>query len=128
MSATVNVFSVAAISLGVFFFLAGTVGLLRFPDVYTRLHALAKVDNLGLGFLLLGLLCLLGGAALTKEYAFGLQDYRRATFALCSESEATARVEVDLGDARAGGALPGGLAGRARPEASNRDRRARSTA
>lgn len=39
-----------------FFFLAGTIGLLRFPDVYTRLHVLAKVDNLGLGFLVLGLL------------------------------------------------------------------------
>jgi multicomponent Na+:H+ antiporter subunit G len=40
---------------GAFFFLAGTVGLLRFPDVYTRLHALTKVDNLGLGFTVIGL-------------------------------------------------------------------------
>lgn len=38
------------------FFLAGTVGMLRFPDVYTRLHILAKVDNLGVGFTLVGLL------------------------------------------------------------------------
>lgn len=42
--------------IGGVFFLAGTVGLLRFPDVYTRLHALAKADNLGLGFIVLGLL------------------------------------------------------------------------
>lgn len=41
---------------GAAFFFAGTVGLLRFPDVYTRLHALAKADNLGLGFIMLGLL------------------------------------------------------------------------
>lgn len=40
---------------GAGFYLAGTVGLLRFPDVYTRLHALTKADNLGLGFLTLGL-------------------------------------------------------------------------
>jgi multicomponent Na+:H+ antiporter subunit G len=40
---------------GAFFFFAGTVGLLRFPDVYSRLHALAKTDNLGLGCVLLGL-------------------------------------------------------------------------
>ncbi len=40
---------------GAFFFFAGTVGLLRFPDVYSRLHALAKADNLGLGCVLLGL-------------------------------------------------------------------------
>jgi multicomponent Na+:H+ antiporter subunit G len=43
------------ILLGAFFFLAGTVGLLRFPDVYTRLHALTKADNLGLGLTALGL-------------------------------------------------------------------------
>lgn len=46
----------ACLIAGTAFFFAGTVGLLRFPDVYTRLHALAKADNLGLGFTLLGLL------------------------------------------------------------------------
>ncbi len=40
---------------GAVFFLAGTVGLLRFPDVYTRLHALTKADNVGLGLVILGL-------------------------------------------------------------------------
>ena len=40
---------------GTGFFLAGTVGLLRFPDVYTRLHALSKADNLGLGLVVVGL-------------------------------------------------------------------------
>lgn len=47
--------SVALIVMGGFFFLAGTVGILRFPDVYTRLHALTKADNLGLGLTALGL-------------------------------------------------------------------------
>jgi multicomponent Na+:H+ antiporter subunit G len=41
--------------LGAVFFLAGTVGLLRFPDVYTRLHALTKSDNVGLGLMVAGL-------------------------------------------------------------------------
>ena len=40
---------------GAFFFLAGTVGLLRFPDLFTRLHALTKADNLGLGLVVVGL-------------------------------------------------------------------------
>ncbi len=40
---------------GAAFFLAGTLGLLRFPDVYTRLHALTKADNVGLGLIVLGL-------------------------------------------------------------------------
>ncbi len=38
------------------FFLAGSVGLLRFPDLYCRLHALTKADNIGLGLLILGLM------------------------------------------------------------------------
>lgn len=40
---------------GLFFFLAGTIGLLRFPDVYSRLHAVTKADTLGLGLLVVGL-------------------------------------------------------------------------
>ncbi len=42
------------------FFLAGTVGLLRFPDTYSRLHALTKADNLGLGFTVIGLIFVSG--------------------------------------------------------------------
>jgi len=45
----------ALVAAGTLFFLAGTVGLLRFPDVYSRLHALGKADNLGLGLLVIGL-------------------------------------------------------------------------
>jgi len=56
MSLARDIFSIVSISLGVFFFLAGTVGLLRFPDTLTRLHALTKADNLGLGLVVLGLL------------------------------------------------------------------------
>jgi len=41
---------------GVAFFVVGTIGLLRFPDTYTRVHALTKADNLGLGLIVLGLL------------------------------------------------------------------------
>ncbi len=40
---------------GMFFFVAGTLGLLRFPDVYSRLHAVTKADTLGLGLLVVGL-------------------------------------------------------------------------
>jgi multicomponent Na+:H+ antiporter subunit G len=48
--------TILAVSAGAFFFLAGTVGLLRFPDALCRLHALTKADNLGLGLVVLGLL------------------------------------------------------------------------
>ncbi len=47
--------SIFAWGCGLFFFVAGTVGLVRFRDLYSRLHALTKADNLGLGFVLLGI-------------------------------------------------------------------------
>jgi multicomponent Na+:H+ antiporter subunit G len=56
MSWLIDLFTIVAVSAGAFFFLAGTVGLLRFPDALTRLHALTKADNLGLGLVVLGLL------------------------------------------------------------------------
>jgi multicomponent Na+:H+ antiporter subunit G len=40
---------------GAFFFLAGTLGLLRFPDAMSRIHALTKADNLGLGLIVMAL-------------------------------------------------------------------------
>ena len=40
---------------GLAFYLAGSIGLLRLPDLYSRLHALTKADNLGLGLLTAGL-------------------------------------------------------------------------
>jgi multicomponent Na+:H+ antiporter subunit G len=51
-----DILTVVAVTAGAFFFLAGTIGLLRFPDTLTRLHALTKADNLGLGLVVLGLL------------------------------------------------------------------------
>jgi multicomponent Na+:H+ antiporter subunit G len=56
MRTALDAFTVLAVGAGAFFFLAGTAGLLRFPDAFTRLHALTKADNLGLGLVLLGLL------------------------------------------------------------------------
>jgi multicomponent Na+:H+ antiporter subunit G len=68
MSLVLDLLSVVAIVAGAVFYLAGTVGLLRFPDAYTRLHALTKADNLGLALVVLGLLLqvdsLLGGLKL----------------------------------------------------------------
>ena len=56
MSTWINLWTGIAVTAGAFFFLAGTIGLLRFPDSLTRLHALTKADNLGLGLVVLGLM------------------------------------------------------------------------
>ena len=61
-----DIFTVVLVSAGAFFFLAGTVGLLRFPDTLTRLHALTKADNLGLGLVVIGLLPQTGGLYAAK--------------------------------------------------------------
>lgn len=55
MMRPLDILTVVAVSAGAFFFLAGAVGMLRFPDTLTRLHALTKADNLGLGLVALGL-------------------------------------------------------------------------
>lgn len=56
MSVILDIVTLLAVITGGFFFLAGTAGLLRFPDTLTRMHALTKADNLGLGLIVLGLL------------------------------------------------------------------------
>lgn len=59
MSDAVNTLREIAVVLaavaGLVFFTAGTVGLLRFPDLRSRLHAVTKADTLGLGFVMLAL-------------------------------------------------------------------------
>jgi multicomponent Na+:H+ antiporter subunit G len=42
-----HIVSITLVSLGVLFLLLGAVGILRFPDCYTRMHAAGKCDTLG---------------------------------------------------------------------------------
>jgi len=58
-----DVITVVCCVAGAIFFLGGTLGLLRFPDLFCRLHALTKADNLGLGMVVLGLLFQAGSVA-----------------------------------------------------------------
>ncbi len=48
--------STILLAVSLFFFTAGTVGLVRLPDLHSRLHALTKADNVGLGFTVLAVL------------------------------------------------------------------------
>ena len=40
---------------GVFFIVVGSIGVVRLPDVYTRLHAAGMTDTMGAGLVLIGL-------------------------------------------------------------------------
>ena len=76
MSLALGLLTVLTVSAGAFFFMAGTVGLLRFPDTLSRLHALSKADNVGLGLVVLGLLLqaegLLAGLKLVAVWLLAL--------------------------------------------------------
>ena len=58
-----DLFSWAAILAGLFFMLAGTIGVLRMPDLFTRLHAAGVTDTAGAGLLIAGM-CLQAGSGL----------------------------------------------------------------
>lgn len=53
----------AFILTGCVFTVAGAIGLVRLPDVYTRVHSTGAVDTLGAAFLLVGMM-LYGGFTL----------------------------------------------------------------
>ncbi len=63
MSAVLDVVAAVLVTAGVAFFTVGTVGLIRLPDGRSRLHALTKADNLGLGLVVLGLALISGSVA-----------------------------------------------------------------
>lgn len=63
MSVAATVFTAVLGTVGCLFVSAGTVGLLRFGDLRSRLHALTKADTLGLGCIVLGLLPHAGSVA-----------------------------------------------------------------
>ncbi len=63
MSAIVDLLSWFCLLGGGFFVLAGGIGVVRLPDVYTRSHAAGMTDTMGAGLILIGLM-LQGGLTL----------------------------------------------------------------
>ena len=55
IATTLHGLTIALALVGAGFFVAGTLGLLRLPDFYTRVHAVAKCDTVGAGAILLAL-------------------------------------------------------------------------
>lgn len=71
-----NLLAAICVLAGLFFFLVGAIGIVRFPDAYNRLHASSKCSTLGLLGLLLGVIFHVGTlgivtkAILTMAFAF----------------------------------------------------------
>ena len=56
----VNIVSGVFCAIGAFFFILGTTGLLRMPDLYTRLHPATKCDTLGGCSVIIGMMVYVG--------------------------------------------------------------------
>ena len=70
MTMAIDIASWALILLGSFFTVVGAFGLVRMPDVFTRMHAASVTDTLGVGFLILGMGLQAGFTLVTLKLAF----------------------------------------------------------
>lgn len=59
--------TIISLTAGLFFVLAGTIGVIRLPDFYTRLHAAGMTDTLGAELILLALIFQSGFSQLTLK-------------------------------------------------------------
>ena len=56
MDTLINLISFIFIFIGSMTILIGSLGLLRLPDVFSRIHAVGMIDTAGIGFIIFGLL------------------------------------------------------------------------
>ncbi len=62
-----DILTAVLLAVGLTFFVAGSLGLLRFPDSASRLHALTKADNAGLGLIILAVALYWGSALIALK-------------------------------------------------------------
>ena len=59
--------SIFFLFLGCFFILSGSIGLIKLPDVFSRIHAAGLIDTLGTGFVILSLIIYSGFSFLSLK-------------------------------------------------------------
>jgi len=84
----------AVVLLGSVFMVIGAVGVVRMPDVFTRLHAASVSDTFGVGLILLGLI-LVGGLTLVSVKLAFLVAFLFLTGPVATH--AVARAALDAG-------------------------------
>ena len=65
-----DILTVVGLSLGTLILIFAALGVARFPDFYSRLHAAGKGDTLGLALVLLGLMATAGASLVSLKLAF----------------------------------------------------------
>lgn len=66
----VDIVSGILIAAGAFFVLAGAVGLLRLPDIYTRVHGVSVIDTAGAGLMIFGMMLQAGWSLVALKLLF----------------------------------------------------------
>jgi multicomponent Na+:H+ antiporter subunit G len=67
---SIDIISTVFMAVGAFFMITGALGLLRFPDFYTRLHATGKCDTLGEVLIIFGCMLYQGWSFITIKLFF----------------------------------------------------------
>lgn len=67
MSVLIDSLSGILLLAGGFFCVVGGIGLVRMPDLFTRMHAASVTETLGVGFVLLGLMLIAGWTLVTVK-------------------------------------------------------------
>jgi len=70
MSILADVVSWVMLMAGGFFIVTGSIGLLRFPDFFTRLHAASITDSLGMGLVIIGMIFQAGLSLIALKLIF----------------------------------------------------------
>jgi multicomponent Na+:H+ antiporter subunit G len=70
MTLFIEIVSWVLILLGSFFTVVGALGLVRMPDVFTRMHAVSVIDTLGIGLMILGMAVQAGFSLVTMKLLF----------------------------------------------------------
>jgi len=89
-----NVITVVFLLVGAFFMLAGTIGFVRFPDFYSRMHATGKCDTLGEGLMLVALIVYGGATFVSVKILFLIMFI---LFANPTSTHAIAKAAYDVG-------------------------------
>jgi multicomponent Na+:H+ antiporter subunit G len=94
MQLAIDIASWVCILIGSFFVVCGSIGMLRMPDIYTRLHSASMIDTVGAGFLILGMILQAGFTLVTVKLLFVLAIF---FFTLPVASHALARAALHEG-------------------------------
>ncbi len=70
MSMALEIATWVLMAAGSVFTIIGAVGLLRMPELYTRMHAASITDTLGAGFMLLGMMLAAGLSLVSLKLLF----------------------------------------------------------